>query len=156
MKHEEFRELMALQLYGELDAAELERLRAHVAACADCAAYEHELGAGLGTVMAAAAERDDGALPEDWQERLNETTAPRRRAVGGALLTFAAGLAAGLLVMTFNPNAPDPVDVTPEVATSGFATNRPDDALPEIPSGPPPPATGRGKYGMLALALRSQ
>ena len=156
MKHDEYRELMALQLYGELDAAELERLRAHVAECADCAQYEHELGAGLGAVQATADGRDDDALPVDWQQRLAEATAPRRRVGARALLTFAAGLAAGLLVMTINPRAPDADEVTPEIALSGFTTNRPDGDLPGLPTGPPPRASGRGTYGMLASALRSQ
>lgn len=99
MKHEAFRELLALDLYGELDSAGAAALAAHLDACDACRAFRAELAAGLGrTVAAGSRER---ALPHDWDRRLREragTAQPRRSRfwiaaaasfVAGALLTWA-------------------------------------------------------------------
>lgn len=109
MKHDSrrrIRELCALELYDELDAAdaaELARLRAgspELARLAD--EYAAELTAGLGALPARADPHF--AFPADWHERLRaevEREAPR--GAGPARfpvwLTAAAGFAAGALLV---------------------------------------------------------
>lgn len=65
--HEEFRELAALRLYGELDAAELERLERHLAQCSVCSALARELEGGLARLVPAAVGND---LPSGWKHGL--------------------------------------------------------------------------------------
>ncbi|MEW6074417.1 MAG: hypothetical protein AB1726_17715, partial [Planctomycetota bacterium] len=94
------KELAALRLYGELtpsEEAELDRLlAAHPAA----RAFASELAAGLGAARRAVEMADLAALPPDWRERLSAATRVRRGpgALVRAAATFAAGLAAGLLL----------------------------------------------------------
>jgi anti-sigma factor RsiW len=65
--HDEFRELAALRVYGELDARERERLARHLSGCAECSALARDLEAGLGRLVPA--ERRD-ALPTTWRAGL--------------------------------------------------------------------------------------
>jgi anti-sigma factor RsiW len=65
--HDEFRELAALRVYGELDASERVRLERHLSECAECAALARDLEAGLGRLVPAA-RRDD--LPNRWRAGL--------------------------------------------------------------------------------------
>ncbi len=66
--HDEFRELAALRVYGELDASERERLERHLSACADCSTLARDLEAGLGRLVPAE-RRDD--LPHTWRAGLD-------------------------------------------------------------------------------------
>jgi anti-sigma factor RsiW len=94
MKHDEFRELAALETYGEIDADERARLEVHRAECAECRDLAAGLRLGLGRLASAGAAED---LPEGWADRIRESasTAPRRRA-SAVRLAFAAGVAAGI------------------------------------------------------------
>ena len=65
--HDEFRELAALRVWGELDASERDRLERHVSACAPCAELARELEAGLGRLVPV--ERCDD-LPSGWRAGL--------------------------------------------------------------------------------------
>jgi anti-sigma factor RsiW len=94
MKHDEFRELAALEAYGEIDADERARLDVHRAECAECRDLAAGLRRGLGRLASAGGTED---LPAGWAERIRESarTAPRRRA-SAVRLAFAAGVAAGI------------------------------------------------------------
>ena len=65
--HDEFRELAALRVYGELDASERERVERHLSACAECSALARDLDAGLGRLVPPR-PRDD--LPLGWRADL--------------------------------------------------------------------------------------
>ena len=98
MQHQDILELLALDLYDELDAADRARLDAHLADCAACRAFARELESGLGRL---AANDVEGALPADWRARLQrevELTAPRGRLTSSFAVGGVAGLAAGLLI----------------------------------------------------------
>ena len=98
MKHEEFHELLALRLYGEVSAEEEHGLQVHLATCGDCSRFWEELQAGLGALQETSPSPD---LPADWDRRLREVRlTPGRRPTWSSVATFAAGLAAGMLVMT--------------------------------------------------------
>jgi anti-sigma factor RsiW len=163
MTHETFHELIALRLYGELDAAETARLEEHLASCTDCRAVALELEETLGAVHASdEAVRDE--LPAGWRERLRNralSVPPRPRR--SAVLPFVAGLAAGLLLMlTWTSyqgggvsTGPDgaripTVDVgggDPIVASAGRSTRRaPFAARAE----PPPRTSSRGPLAHLS------
>ena len=110
MKHENYRELIALRLYQESSPGEARELEAHLATCESCAAFARELEGGLGAHKRAAAERDTPDLPAGWLEGLRRSTdelAPRR-GISRQVLTFAAGIAAGLLVMLSVPEGGEP------------------------------------------------
>jgi predicted transcriptional regulator len=65
--HDEFRELAALRVYGELDASERERLERHLSACAECTELARDLEAGLGRLVPARRSDD---LPGTWRAGL--------------------------------------------------------------------------------------
>lgn len=146
MTHENFHELLALRLYGELSADEARALERHLGACAECAAFALELERGLGVLA-----RLDRArlleLPDDWAERLGAATRPThlQRWVR-ALVPFAAGVAASLLVMALRPSA------TPSGELPGA---RPGAEAPFVPrSDPPPLASSRGELARLETLIR--
>ena len=144
MNHENFHELLALRLYGELSADEERALERHLASCAECTSFARELGQGLGVLARSGTDARASELPPDWSERLRAATHPRRRNLL-PLATFAAGLAAGLLAMAaLRPNT-DPAE---RIQTSNEA--------PFVPrSEPPPLASGRGELARLdTLVLR--
>lgn len=65
--HDEFRELAALRVYGELDESERERLERHLSSCAECSVLARDLEAGLGRLVPA--QRGDN-LPSSWRAGL--------------------------------------------------------------------------------------
>jgi len=158
-EHERPRELLALGLYGELAPGEERELERHLAACAVCRSFAAELDAGLGALVPGRDAHDpDGVadlddLPPGWAERLAAAArAPApSRATWNPLLTFAAGLAAGLLVMAMvRVGSPSHHDVP---LAQGVFTNA---GAPEIGpdlSTPPPLATGRGPLARLSSFL---
>ena len=151
--HEPFRELLALRLYDELDQFEGARLDAHLEDCAACREFAAALGEGLGVVVPVTAGPD---LPEGWRERLEEVTHPAAPSLVRPLLTFAAGLAAGLFVMTFNPDPPEPFPPNDEAAVQSFSTKANEGPLLALHDGPPPLAGGPGAYAMLSDLMRTQ
>jgi hypothetical protein len=169
--HETWRELLALRLYGELAPAEVERLEQHLATCAPCSAFGAELGAGSLAAMTCSCAAEYGLeLPADWRERLDAAARPRLAARARPLLIFAAGLAAGLLIMalalgqprgSLAPASAAPSPDTAETAPVSFATNGLRTLVAQLPAaflapvGPPPPSTGRAYAGMRAY-LRSE
>ncbi len=149
MKHETFHELLALRLYGELSPDEERALTGHLATCEDCRAFGRELAGTLGVLaqtQAGARERD---LPGDWTARLaGRIAVARRRRRLQPLATFAAGLAAGLVLMSVLRSPQGPLHPPPG-----------GDAIAGAPpfvlrSDPPPPATGRGQLARLGSMRR--
>ena len=101
MKHEAFREMLALRLYGELEPDEQARLDQHLRMCADCRSFASELESGLGSLRAVRVERASDELPADWRERLRRSTIDEpRRARLSPWWSSAAAFAAGILVAT--------------------------------------------------------
>ncbi len=144
MNLERAKELLALRLYDELspeESAELERL---LARSEEARNYARELERGLGTWKAAAERETAPELPTSWSERLREETRelPPRRAVWRTVATFAAGLAAGLLLTWANRPEPEvePPDPAPGPMELAGAISPPFDPRPF----PPPKATGGG------------
>jgi len=150
MRHEEIRELCALQLYDELDADEAARLEAHLTGCDECASFARELRAGLGR-LADAPPHDD--LPAGWRERLAHESlapwAPARRAL--PLLPLAASFLAGAALawgLSAAAGGGPPAGVELELAQGPAAGST--FALPS----PPPRARDRGTLGLLARGLQ--
>ena len=147
MKHEAFHELLCLRVYGELSADEERLLAQHLTGCADCRAFGDELAGSLGALASEQAARA-AELPGDWHERLAERVrVARARRWGRPLATFAAGLAAGLLLMAAlrSPHSPASTDLGPSL----------DGAPPFVlRTAPPPPASGRGPLARLSGLLR--
>jgi len=96
MNCRDYRELLALRLYDELDAPETDRLQAHLEACAACRAYAAELDLGLGRL---AREAPDD-LPAGWAEQLRSRVANdparRRSRAWRTWIGVAAGFVLGL------------------------------------------------------------
>ena len=143
-RHERFHELLALRLYGELEPREAGVLEGHLADCPDCAAYAEELEGSLGRLAAAA----DGPPPElEAMPRFGEPKGPLM-VRPGQLLSFVAGLAAGLALVLLRP-APTPPADNPLVT---YATNAADPfVLPK--TGAAPPARGAAPLGHLGGVL---
>ena len=151
MKHETYHELLALRLYGELDADEQERLARHLAECEDCARFARDLEATLGAVKTAEESLRRDELPANWDERLCAATRPRRSL--RPLATFAAGLAAGLLVTWATRPGPPPAAPAGDpgirvVSNSGDARSF------VARTDPPPRATTPGQLGQLRAYIR--
>lgn len=146
-QHESFRELTALRLYDELDGADAERLEAHLSGCAECREYAAELEAGLG---ACSRPSDLADLPAGWRERLAQETRPVGLRLLRPALTFAAGLAAGLVLMAFIPDEVERVAPASAEAQAGRTS------LLAMVDGPPPLATGGGSLGMLGSQISNQ
>ena len=145
--HEDYRELIALRLYEELEGRDGVRLEQHLSGCAPCREYALALEAGLG---ACSQPTEDTDLPAGWRERLGEMTRPPGPRLLRPALTFAAGLAAGLAVMAFTPGP------TQQIPPSGYATNAGTSRLLALVEGPPPLATGGGSLGMLGDQIGAQ
>jgi len=146
MKHESYHELLALRLYGELDANDERRLARHLAECEECALFARDLEATLGAVKTADERLRRDELPADWDERLRAATRPPRSL--RPLVAFVAGLAAGLLVTwTARPTPPPSVPVG-EPSTR-VATSSDDEPSFVARTAPPPRATTPGQLGQL-------
>jgi len=111
-RHDEIRELLALRLYGELDAEGHEQVARHLPGCEACTAFASELERGLGRL---AARPDDAfdELPAGWRESvaiaaLAERPARRSRLFPGWQL--AAGFLLGLLTAWALLRAAPPAD----------------------------------------------
>jgi len=140
--HERVHELLCLRLYGEISDEEGEAVSAHLQECAACRAFAGELGAGLGSLAAAGAAPDE--LPASWRTDLAATVSlERRRERRGRLLTFAAGLAAGMALLIGARSGPTSVH-PPSEHVAHF------DAPPFVPRAAPPPRTT--SQGTLARA----
>ncbi len=152
MKHEEYRELCALKLYGELDPPEAQRLADHLADCAECSRFATELESGLGQLAGVPASDD---LPSGWRERLVSSGAGSRRSraqlarahLWVAAASFIAGATLAWTVARV-PASPDRRGEPPEAASPvEFAR-----------ADPPPPArdlgTGAAIGAWIELGLR--
>lgn len=128
--HDSWREMLALRLYDELSAGESVTLERHLAECPDCARFAEELEQGLGAIERSGASGD---LPADWEQRIDTVRRPAARPLAKPLLTFVAGWAAGVAVMTFGLGGgggsagPSGDDSAPETAAGGtrFEANAP-------------------------------
>ena len=101
MNHESFRELLALQLYGELDAADRTQLDQHLDLCPTCRQFASDLSSGLGALRKTPVKVDTGEIPADWRERLRRSTlAETKRVHLSPGWSSVAAFAAGLLVAT--------------------------------------------------------
>ncbi len=144
MKLERAKELLALRLYDELTPEESVALELCLADSEEARDYARELERGLGTWKAAAELEPGSELPPAWRERLRAATLepPSRPAVGRAVATFVAGLAAGLFLMWIARTEPEDRDPAPApepqlLAETSFPRFDPQPA-------PPPKATGGG------------
>lgn len=145
MEHEPWRERLALELYGELEGDESARLEEHLAGCGECRAFGDELRAGLGRATVGSAS--GGAAGEDLVRILaglpaRAPAAPRPRALRAFVLGAAAGLAAGVLVMS-EPFRGGASGAEPPGESASFA--RPT---------PPPLARTGGELAQLGSYLR--
>lgn len=143
--HEAYEELMALRLYGELDAPEVQRLDEHLRDCAACRARADELGSSLGALAAPA---DDAGFSAAARARLERALARERRGAwrpaSAALLGFAAGLLCALaLVIASRASDAQPRGLPVASAPSSFAR-----------ATPPPAAQDRGLGELLRTAQR--
>jgi anti-sigma factor RsiW len=154
MSHADIHELLALDLYRELDTAEHARLEQHLAQCPECRAFAGELRQGLGRLAGAAVEGD---LPSGWRARLQrevEVAARPSRAPRGFALGAAAGLAAGILfawgTLYLTPGTP-PVRPGPQFASNGSSAVPP---MIAASVGAPPNAQAGGELARLQRYLR--
>jgi hypothetical protein len=132
---------IALRAEGDLPAAEEERVREHLDACAACRAMAAELAESQAALKALGDEAVDGAALAAWRkglmDRVEARGARRRFAWGGA---FAAAAAAVVLVFGLSQVAPRrvPPPAPPVVART---IPPPPEALMNVPL---PPGMSRG------------
>jgi len=131
MNHAEYEELLALELYGELDADERRRLEAHSEQCTRCQALRARLEAGLGGLRVQTSELEPLPL-----------ASAKRRGPLHKLALPAASFAAGVLVTLglLSERTPEPAPRAVETITFARATS-------------PPPANARGSFVRLAAWL---
>jgi anti-sigma factor RsiW len=150
MNHDDAHELLALRLYGELSTEEDRALERHLATCTECTSFARELAQGLGVLAHSATSADRARLdelPPDWLARLRAATRPAPRRWLQPLATFAAGVAAGLLVMAALRSPASPALSDP--------TMRAGNTAPFVPrSEPPPRASSRGELARLDTLVR--
>jgi anti-sigma factor RsiW len=151
MHHQDIHELLALDLYGELDSTDRERLDAHVADCPACRAFALELRHGLGRLAGAAL---GGDLPGDWRVRLQrevEVAARRAPAPRGFVVGAAVGLAAGVVIAWGIVAATAPARGASEFTANDAAANR---SVLSASIGAPPRAQAGGELARLQRYLR--
>ena len=148
MTHESMRELIALRLYGEIDAGERERLERHLGTCAECRAYASEIEAGLGALAGGTHEALE--LPGDWPERLREATREARRRAPipvwwAAVASFAAGVLAAAMIGRGGTDGPASAPQPGRIPTTWERFHG---------EAPPPLATSEGQLARLGGYLR--
>ncbi len=150
MKHENYHELLALRLYGELSADEERILARHLAECPECGAFGRELEQALGAVKRADDALRHDELPADWAARLRTATRREARPVYRlrALGTFAAGLAAGLL-LTWSAGRGLETPGPPLAAGVTVVSNSGERYTFVARNDPPPRTTTRGQLAQL-------
>ena len=144
---DDFRELAALHLYGEIGGDELARLERHLAACPTCSDLARELRSGLGRLAPGRAGDD---LPAGWHETLDAAFAGERRraTLGSPLWVAAASFLAGAALswsVARPPAAPTAVGEPVAWLDGTGAFER---------ASPPPRARDRGTLPLLELYLR--
>ncbi len=117
--HERFRELLALRLYDELEEVEQHELASHLESCASCQRFGEELATGLGAVPRGGGDADV-VLPDSWDRDLRDAIRATRPSALRTLTVFAAGLAAGLLVMALL-RAPSGAETSNDRVPGAFA-----------------------------------
>jgi hypothetical protein len=97
----------ALAVYGELPEKELRRLEDHRRTCRDCAAFQEELAAMVGSLRAAAEDASaEGDLPDVWPRIASRLSHTPRHSITGQLQSLLPvsqgkryGLAAAMVVV---------------------------------------------------------
>jgi hypothetical protein len=96
MKHEDIRELLALDLYRETDARQRAQLAEHLRTCASCRTFQSELANGLGQLTHTERELEPvGDLRARLETKIGAEQRSRTRV---RWLAVAASFAAGALV----------------------------------------------------------
>jgi anti-sigma factor RsiW len=153
MNHESFRELIALQLYSELDANERARLEQHLKTCSDCRAFARELSSGLGAMRNLPVNETAGEIPADWRERLRRSTIEEpKRARISPMWSSVAAFAAGILLATvlMHRASGNPI----ELVASNDGAHVPSIYERFNGSTPPPQATTGGQLARLSEYLK--
>lgn len=157
MNHDEYRELLALRLYGELDPGEDLRLEEHLEHCPECRALDAELATGLGALRGEDLSELEVDLPDGWSEALSAglRAEPQQRAPAldrrTGWLFAAAGFAAGLLCAAalFAGEGKRDTPAPPALpAGDGQVAEAPRDAFHR--DVPPPPARASRQLAQLA------
>jgi anti-sigma factor RsiW len=141
------REWSSLRLDGELSALEEKLLERHLAACEECAGFEHAIRVTAGAMRTTPVERPSRRIRIPARRAAGFSAERRRTAV-----VAAAALALGALVGSYFDRAPQPapVDGGSEVSLLTRDVNQlrdlpretPPAQQPPVPSGPPNPPEG--------------
>lgn len=146
MNHESFRELIALRLYGEIDADERTKLERHLESCAECRRFVVEIESGLGAVARGSSGRIANELPPDWSERLREATREQRRPTRiHPWWTAVAGFAAGVIAAAILGHGTESISIVERAPTTWDRFHN---------ETPPPLATTEGRLAHLGEYLR--
>jgi len=146
MNHERIRELVALDLYGELDDDERRELDDALAGSEEARALAHEMRDGLGRLASHAEQRTRGDLPSGWREELRaaiDRERGRRARPWPLVAAGAVGFAAGLLMAAWG--------TTRDPGSSGSGVDVPVAAFERTTA--PPPSTARGPLARLGEYL---
>jgi len=119
MTHARCAELLALELYDELEAPERGELAAHLDGCADCRQLQRELARGLGALPRGTPVADPALLERCVQQAVTR----ERRSTLRRLVPLVASFAAGVLltVLALQQGRATAVDPAPEDALVSVA-----------------------------------
>ena len=152
MKHEDIRELLALDLYGETDARERAKLTEHLRTCANCRAFQAELAQGLGRFTPTAPVLE---LAGDLRARLETKIGVEQRSrTRVRWLAITASFAAGVLLTALALRT-SPAPLAPHgVPWTALVQSQPASAFQRFQRAEPPPecATTPG-WGRIASEL---